>query len=97
MVCAGNEVTGREVVAHLGEVLARGYGRQGRITRILHTIEVPHNLFETGCVGLWPLATPGHPWPLATPGHPWPPLVKRKYGNFIFRNPVPSRSIRTTA
>ena len=33
-------MTGREVLAHLGELLARGYGMQERITRILDTMEV---------------------------------------------------------
>ena len=36
----GNEVVSRQVLLYLAEYLASGYGRDGRITRLLNTTEI---------------------------------------------------------
>ena len=40
----GNEVVGRQLLIYLAEFLARGYGRDQRITRLLNTTEVSTEL-----------------------------------------------------
>ena len=36
----GNEVTGREMLTHLANVLVRGMGRDQRITKIMENTEI---------------------------------------------------------